>query len=61
MGGSQQRRGIATAAGMASVPATLRAASAALASGAWVDLTARFGNGVPLLVAVDPTPAAGDA
>jgi hypothetical protein len=49
------------AARMASVPATLRAASAALASGAWVDLTARFGNGVPLLVAVDPTPAAGDA
>jgi len=45
----------------ASVPATLRAASAALASGAWVDLTARYGSGVPLLVAVDPTPAAGDA
>ena len=49
------------ASGMASVPATLHAASAALSSGAWVDLTARFGNGVPLLVAVDPTPAAGDA
>jgi hypothetical protein len=46
---------------VASVPATLHAASAALASGAWVDLTVQFGNGVPLLLAVDPTPAAGDA
>ena len=51
----------ADAASVASVPATLHAVSAALASGAWVDVTTQVGNGVPLLVAVDPTPAAGDA
>lgn len=48
------------AASVASIPATLTAADAAAAPGAWVDLT--LGTpGVPLLVAVDPTPAAGDA
>lgn len=52
--------GGAAAASVASIPATLAAAEAAAASGAWVDLTIGCA-GVPLLVAVDPTPAAGDA
>jgi hypothetical protein len=48
-------------AGEASVEATFDAIESAVADGAWVDAVFDRSLGLPLLVAIDPTPAPGDA
>jgi hypothetical protein len=55
-----QTTGGSPSSSIASVAATLDAAGAAATAGAWVDLSLEP-HGVPLVVAVDPSPAAGDA